>query len=112
MQQPLPQPTQQQMQQQMQYMQHQTQPMQMSMQEMSQQMAGQSGGSRTSPSWTFHHSRREPGLPESEGQAAMLNQAGLLSMSSISPQTSALPPQEPADALGTSGTDTPGSEDS
>lgn len=39
----------------------------------------------------FHASRREPTLGEAEAQEGPLNQGGLLSISSISPQTSAPP---------------------
>jgi hypothetical protein len=39
----------------------------------------------------FHASRREPGLGEAEAQEGLLNQGGLLSISSISPQTSVPP---------------------
>lgn len=53
--------------------------------------AGQHAASRS-----FHASRREPtGAEFDAGPDAGLNQAGLLSISSISPQTSPPPPQQP-----------------
>merc|ERR1711972_1245623 len=48
----------------------------------------------------FHASRREPGLGDAEGQEGLLNQGGLLSISSISPQTSV--PPLPGDGAGES----------
>jgi len=80
-------------------------------QQMAQQMAAQSAAAQR----TFHSLHREPGPRDIiiEAQEVALNQGGLLSMSSISPQTSALPAQESAvDCAAASGPDTPGSQDS
>lgn len=65
------------------------------------------------PVRAFHPSRREPGPGDADGhEGAHLNQGGLLSMSSISPQTSMPLVHEPLDGAAASGADTPGSEDS
>eukprot|EP00931_Biecheleriopsis_adriatica_P006323 TRINITY_DN107739_c0_g1_i1.p1 TRINITY_DN107739_c0_g1~~TRINITY_DN107739_c0_g1_i1.p1 ORF type:complete len:669 (-),score=111.55 TRINITY_DN107739_c0_g1_i1:210-2216(-) len=63
---------------------------------------------------SFHANRREPTLSELEvqGQEVTLNQGGLLSLSSISPQNSQNPPPEAMDGLGVSGTETARSTDS
>jgi len=60
--------------------------------------------------FSFGSMRREPGPGDLDGHEAMLNQGGLLSMSSISPQNSApLPPDGPE---GTSGLESARSGDS
>lgn len=63
---------------------------------------------------SFHPSRREPTLSELEAQEGALNQGGLLSLSSISPQTSQPPPAESMDQGhgAVSGTETARSTDS
>lgn len=63
---------------------------------------------------SFHPSRREPTLSELEAQEGALNQGGLLSLSSISPQTSQPPPAESMDQGhgAASGTETARSTDS
>lgn len=58
----------------------------------SSQASGHAKGTKS-----FHPSRREPTLSEMEAQEGVLNQGGLLSLSSISPQNSQPPPAESMD---------------
>eukprot|EP00439_Symbiodinium_sp_Y106_P087064 s312_g39.t1 len=75
-------------------------------------------GGHSSALQSFHPSRREPALDASQPVQAcgpeVLNQGGLFSLSSISPQNSQLQPVEPIDVPGAaaSGTETARSDDS
>eukprot|EP00933_Yihiella_yeosuensis_P020079 TRINITY_DN16193_c0_g1_i1.p1 TRINITY_DN16193_c0_g1~~TRINITY_DN16193_c0_g1_i1.p1 ORF type:complete len:316 (-),score=83.80 TRINITY_DN16193_c0_g1_i1:91-1038(-) len=79
-----------------------------------EEMAASSSSAQKQAYRSFHANRREPTLAEIEAAAqdAAMNQGGLLSLSSISPQHSQPAPQESMEGMGVSGTETARSTDS